>query len=267
MSKRRFSGPIDGWTDAPSRQHTHWCLKLFQGDGNDHAPSGMHWRTDVGYETSKEHTSGHCLANMSDCGLNSGRYSSRRSLTPWTPDGQYSTASAYGAYFHGQTYMPGGKELWKVRAPLKCRFFWLAMYRRCWTSERRFRHGLQTDATSALCNQADETIDHPLLGCVYSRECWFKILRQSGHQVLIPDTSSTLVDWWLSSRKRVAKALRKGFDTFVMLLAWHLWKERNARAFNAKIRQPGHLLQHIKEEANMWITAGHKQLSRWCPNG
>lgn len=47
----------------------------------------------------------------------------------WSPSGRYSVSSTYTAFFHGQAYLAGGKELWKSRAPLKCKFFfWLALY-------------------------------------------------------------------------------------------------------------------------------------------
>jgi hypothetical protein len=46
----------------------------------------------------------------------------------WTTSGDYSASSAYAALFHGQTALGGAKELWKSRAPNKCRFFlWLAL--------------------------------------------------------------------------------------------------------------------------------------------
>jgi hypothetical protein len=47
------------------------------------------------------------------------------------------------------------------------------------------------------------------------------------YQGLGPLLNFTLVDnpdlvavWWLQARKAVAKPLRKGFDTFVWLVAW-----------------------------------------------
>jgi hypothetical protein len=73
------------------------------------------------------------------------------------------------------------KELWKVIAPGKCRFFlWSVLHGRTWTSERLFRHGLRDDDSCALCNQGPETVDHLLTGCIFSREFWFKFLRRYG---------------------------------------------------------------------------------------
>lgn len=43
-------------------------------------------------------------------------------------------------------------------------FFWLALHKRIWTAERRWRHGLQDSATCILCDQQAETVSHLLLG-------------------------------------------------------------------------------------------------------
>jgi hypothetical protein len=47
----------------------------------------------------------------------------------WSLDGSYSSRSAYAALMLGQSAMLGTKELWKTRAPNKCRFFvWQLMH-------------------------------------------------------------------------------------------------------------------------------------------
>jgi hypothetical protein len=72
--------------------------------------------------------------------------------------------------------MAGAKELWKVRAPPKLKFFvWLVLQDRCWTAQHRKRHKLQ-DHEFALCSQELESIYHLLLGFCYSREVWWCLL-------------------------------------------------------------------------------------------
>jgi hypothetical protein len=41
----------------------------------------------------------------------------------WTASGQYSSKSAYESMFVGESSILGVKELWKSRAPNRCRFF------------------------------------------------------------------------------------------------------------------------------------------------
>ena len=68
------------------------------------------------------------------------------------------------------------------------------------------------------------------------------------------------MDWWTTSRKRLPKVLRRGFDSLFFLVGWNLWKERNGRTFDRAGRQPQQLAQVIVEEASLWIAAGYRPL-------
>ena len=94
-----------------------------------------------------------------------------RFVWKWTANGSYSASSAYRAFFLGRVGMGGVMFAWKAMVPSKMKFFfWLALHGRLWTAERRRRHGLQTEAACALCSQHDETVDHLLIACVFSRD-------------------------------------------------------------------------------------------------
>ena len=55
---------------------------------------------------------------------------------------QYSARSAYRAFFEGKVEMAGAQQIWRSRAPNKCKFFlWLALRKRCWTADRLGRRG------------------------------------------------------------------------------------------------------------------------------
>jgi hypothetical protein len=65
-----------------------------------------------------------------------------RFVWKWSSSGSYSVSSTYRALFAGSTSLLGARELWSTKAPPKVKlFFWLALYRCIWTSERRSRHG------------------------------------------------------------------------------------------------------------------------------
>jgi hypothetical protein len=69
----------------------------------------------------------------------------------WSPYQQYSAASAYRAFFHGQCGIPAAKELGKTQAAPRCKFFiWLALLGRCWTSVHLQHHNLANDGPCAL---------------------------------------------------------------------------------------------------------------------
>ncbi|WVZ85370.1 hypothetical protein U9M48_032307, partial [Paspalum notatum var. saurae] len=131
----------------------------------------------------------------------------------WEPDGAYSSSSAYRACFLGSTVFLGAKFIWKAKVPPKVKFFaWLAAHDRCWTDERRHRHGLQYNDLCALCDQEAESINHLLLQCSFSREVWFLVFQLLSWQVLTPGSDDQFLDWWASTRSRVDGSLRKGFD-------------------------------------------------------
>jgi hypothetical protein len=65
--------------------------------------------------------------------------------------------------------------------------------------------GFGTSDDCALCAQEVGTLDHLLLGCVYSRETWFRILRYYGLQLLTSQEELPFFEWWLATRKQVHK--------------------------------------------------------------
>jgi hypothetical protein len=124
----------------------------------------------------------------------------------WSADGAYSSRSAYAALLLGQSAVLGAMELWKMRAPNNYRLFmWLALLGRCWTAERRQRHGLQATSSCTLCLQETELIDHLLVQCMFSREVWFKVFRGFGWHSLAPFPNHLFAAWWSTIRKRIPK--------------------------------------------------------------
>ena len=63
--------------------------------------------------------------------------------------------------------------------------------------------------------------------------------------------------WWDKARKSFHGKLKRGFDSLVILTAWHLWKQRNARVFNRndQVRSDTNLVQLIHEEIKLWKKA------------
>ena len=129
--------------------------------------------------------------------------------------------------FVGQTALQGAKVLRKTKAPPKCKFFgWTVLHNRCWTAHLRYRHNLQDHDRCNLCDQGSETLDHLLVQCSFNRDVWHRLLNPLGLQSLVPSANEfSFVDWWVTSRKRLPKDHNKAFDSFVLLVAWMIWKE------------------------------------------
>jgi hypothetical protein len=191
-------------------------------------------------------------------------------LSPGTPDifawkltasQQYSAASAYGAMFFGCSRPLGARQVWKTSAPPRTKlFFWLVLHKKCWTADRRWRHGLQDGNSCIMCDQGAETMDHIILGCVFSREVWSSCLRTYHLHQAVSVQEQDIMIWWTNTRKLLPKQIRRGFDSLFFLVAWNLWKERNARTFGRTPRQPAELLHTILEEASLWMAAGYRAL-------
>jgi len=112
--------------------------------------------------------------------------------------GQYTNKSAYEALFIGATSFGPWKQIWKSWAPGKCKFFlWIAALNRIWTADRLARKGLSHPAACPLCDQAEETADHLLVACVFSRQVWFTVLQTYNLQTLAPlNDLSFLIGGW-----------------------------------------------------------------------
>jgi hypothetical protein len=180
----------------------------------------------------------------------------------WSANQQYSLASAYQAFFISQCGVPVAKELCKTRASADIKFFvWLVILDRCWTAKQRHRHHLQDDANCNLCGQALEFIHHLLLGCVYSREVWARLLRSLELLHLCPTLDTAPTPWWLDNRRSLSKERRCGFDSLVTLVWWNIWWECNNRVFNDAMKQAAELVSWTREEWGLYIQAGCSRLS------
>jgi hypothetical protein len=92
----------------------------------------------------------------------------------FTTNGQYSAKTAYEAMFVGVTKFSPWERIWKTWAPLKCRFFmWLVALTGYWTADRLARHGIPSLESYPFCDQVEESINHLLVACIFSRQFWF----------------------------------------------------------------------------------------------
>jgi hypothetical protein len=173
--------------------------------------------------------------------------------------GVYTTRATYNMLCQGRVTWSMAKPIWRSFAPPKCNIFgWLAIRRRLWTSDRRARHVLQDHPDPcATCLQEEDNVDHILTQCPYAKMVWFGCLRRVGSQLPEPQENTNLERWWTEARKRLRKEERRGFDTFVLLIAWTLWKQRNARVFGNLESQLSteQIIDRILEEFSLWVAA------------
>jgi hypothetical protein len=180
----------------------------------------------------------------------------------WEPDGKFSVRSAYKALHHGSHPIPGSVLVWELWAPLRVKLFlWLGIRRRHWTADRRQRHGLDTHTNCLLCDQEAETLDHIVVECSYSRQLWFAAA-QALNNLPSPLPAGSLQDWWQAWREQWTGDMRKGADSLFALIAWELWKERNARCFRGASTEIEALKATVRHQAEQWVAAGARHLGR-----
>jgi hypothetical protein len=111
----------------------------------------------------------------------------------WTASGQFSSRTAYRAFFFGRTALPGAVEVWHSFAPFKEQFHaWLALRKWCWTADRLERRGLPTHALCPLCAAEAETLDHLSLRCSFAVSIWTGVCLRLGFAIPFPTPISTL---------------------------------------------------------------------------
>jgi hypothetical protein len=114
-----------------------------------------------------------------------------------------------------------GNDCGRLGPPLNVSFF---IRNKCWTADRLQRRGLHYPESCPLCDQEQETIQHILYTCSFSRDFWHLILSSIGLGYLTPIAAEqSFVVWWEKVSKRVHRCKRRGFNSVIILRAWCLW--------------------------------------------
>ncbi|BAH94054.1 Os07g0663200 [Oryza sativa Japonica Group] len=173
------------------------------------------------------------------------------------PDGAFSVSSAYDMFFMARQSYPFGQHIWQTNAPSRVRFFfWLAARGRCQTADNLAKKGWPHEDSCALCMREQEDCHHLFVTCEFSGRVWELMRAWISVDFPIPgQIDCSLIDWWFEARRCFRTGYREIFDAVLMLVCWLIWKERNARIFEQRLRSPEQLVEDIKEEINVWRSA------------
>jgi hypothetical protein len=174
----------------------------------------------------------------------------------WTPNGKFSSRTAYRVFFFGRTALPGATQVWNAFAPLKFKFHtWLALQNRCWTADRLARRGLPATAICTLCNVAGETMDHLSLQCPFAAAVWTTICNHLQLGVMPPSPQSTLALWWPDAVRALSRRDSRTANSLIMLTLRSLWLERNARVFDGTPSPAATVVRNLIEEWTLWVSS------------
>ena len=147
----------------------------------------------------------------------------------------------------GLEVSPTAAFAWGSRAPLRCHFFaWLAFKNRCWTSAGLARRGLPHQDSCPLCGEAEESIQHLLLDCVFARQIWHWVGRITDRTTYEPLVDEELGSW--CTRQDLVLQNHKARRAICFLVMWMLWKHRNDVVLNGTFSSIPCLKQRIREE-------------------
>jgi len=88
----------------------------------------------------------------------------------WTPDGEYTTKSAYQIQFEGSYSKLRLTPIWKAQTEPKCRFFaWTLLHKKILTANNLIKRNWPNDPTCKLCGIDPKTPAHLCKDCPYSK--------------------------------------------------------------------------------------------------
>jgi hypothetical protein len=166
MANQRTSGLTGGYKEIPFRIWPWHFMLQFPNQLLKKDQSRRLWKISNGWMTSGP--------------------ACRPKLYPEVPDhhywtsssiGVYSSQSAYDRFFMGSVQFEPAERIWNSWAAPRCKFFlWLASLNCCWTMDCLAHKGLDHPLYCLFCDQEEETIQHILVGCIFSKKVWFRVL-------------------------------------------------------------------------------------------
>jgi len=113
-------------------------------------------------------------------------------------DGKFSVRSAYNVRFIGSISDHPWEKIWTAKVEPKCRFIcWLLLQRKILTSDKIIRRGGQANPTCQLCRTENESPNHMVAACSFSKMVWLILAQKVNLQMLNQNKTSTRIkEWW-----------------------------------------------------------------------
>jgi hypothetical protein len=107
----------------------------------------------------------------------------------------------------------------------------------------------------SLCDQEPELADHLCLRCVFAQEVWVQLSAWTEGAITVPQRSLNLELWWDSEMRGLPNQQKQQRASTLIYTTWNIWKERNWRIFEGKSATPARVIQLIKEEMALRLSA------------
>jgi hypothetical protein len=175
-----------------------------------------------------------------------------------------SAASAYKLQFFSLMESSINKIVWKAWAPPKVKNdAWLALQSRLWTVDRLRRRGWENYGLCPLCKQTKKNHNHLFVHCRFTTRIWELLKEWLGIQGVFPRHWAGLniggLLWWRDQALIGRGWLRSPCQPFGR------FGRNETLVFCHKLSHYFIILDKIKYEARLWITAGVKRLDDLMP--
>ncbi|OQU83651.1 hypothetical protein SORBI_3005G153066 [Sorghum bicolor] len=121
------------------------------------------------------------------------------------------------------------------------------------TSDKIIRRGGQANPTCQLCRTENESPNHKVADCSFSKMVWLILAQKLNLQMLNQNKTSTRIkEWWTAMNGQ-------GDDTrrtqLVIYAVWDIWKERCRRVFDNKAQTPAQVASIIQQDIFLYDMA------------
>jgi hypothetical protein len=117
------------------------------------------------------------------------------------------------------------------------------------------------DSHTLTIAQEFEDIDHLLVGCVFSRQFWYRWLGQVNLQGLTPQPGDRSTIDWKKASDQLQGIAAEGLNSLIILGFWTLWNHRNGCVFEMLTPDVASAIRKAEEELELWEMAGANSLS------
>ncbi|KAE8792878.1 Soluble starch synthase 3, chloroplastic/amyloplastic [Hordeum vulgare] len=122
--------------------------------------------------------------------------------------------------------------------------------------ERLARHDLPHSPACALCDQALESIQHLLIGCLFSCTVWHDVFSKLRLTATTPIGHESFFDSLQEATMSAPPSLCNGTASLDIIMAWTLWKHKNACIFDNTTPSTAEVSKAVLVEARFWAMAG-----------
>ncbi|OMO52011.1 reverse transcriptase [Corchorus capsularis] len=156
------------------------------------------------------------------------------------------------------------KEIWKTKCPPKVRMFlWRCAQNAVATNQALHRRNCKDSMVCGICHSYDESIEHLLLLCDWTRVVWFGVCGL--HFDL--EKITTFDDWFLKICHSLDEKgdIEGNWRMRVAFTCWYIWKSRCEAVFNKCDINPDLVVMRINRAIQEFEWAEKQKFKLDCP--